>query len=151
MSQPSEIVHFLLSRPDTPTDLRLISSLAGPRAHECACLHSPFPDRPEKYQFHLLADAASFYRKLPINTSALSLVQATHCHHYHAVPINDGFHIMFIEPRTSLLCVGLDAPTGGAINLARVFVCVPLFHKEPIYINKDDRIPTTFAAGSDLS
>ncbi|KAJ5820427.1 hypothetical protein N7474_006018 [Penicillium riverlandense] len=151
MSQPSEIVHFLPNRPETPMELRLISSLAGPGLHECACLHSPFPDHPKKCQFHLLADVQSFTRKPPANSSSLSLVRATHCHHYRAVPINDGFHIMFIEPRTGLLCIGSDAPIGGPTSLTRAFVCVPPFGKDPADINKEARVPTIFAAGSDLN
>ncbi|KAJ5623903.1 hypothetical protein N7510_000212 [Penicillium lagena] len=151
MSQPSEVVHFLPNRPDTPMELRLITSLAGPELHECACLHSPSPDHPKKCHFHLLADVQSFTRMPPANSSSLSLVRATHCHHYRAIPINDGYHIMFIEPRTGLLCIGSDAPIGGPTSLTRAFVCVPPFGKDPADINKEARVPTIFAAGSDLN
>ncbi|KAJ5584703.1 uncharacterized protein N7459_004503 [Penicillium hispanicum] len=151
MSQPSEVLHFLPSTPDTPTELRLISSLAGPGVHECACRQSPFPDHPKKCQFHLLADVQSFSRRAPPNTSALSLVRATHCHHYRAGPINDGFHIIFVEPRTGLLCIGSDAPIGGPTSLTRAFVCVPPFGKDASDITKETRAPTVFTVGSDLN
>lgn len=150
MSQPSEILHFLPNCPDTPMELRLISSLAGPGVHECACRQSPYPDHPKKCQFHLLAEVQSFSRRGPLNTSALSLVRATHCHHYRAVPINDGFHIIFIEPRTGLLCIGSDAPIGGPTSLTRAFVCVPPFGKDAPDSPKEARIPTAFSVGSDL-
>ncbi|KAJ5892240.1 uncharacterized protein N7473_008468 [Penicillium subrubescens] len=151
MSQPSEILHFLPSNQENPTELRLISSLAGPGVHECACRQSPYPDHPKKCPFHLLSDVQSFSRRTPPNAASLSLVRATHCHHYRAVPINDGFHIIFVEPRTGLLCIGSDAPIGGPTSLTRAFVCVPPFGKDPTESIKEARVPTVFTVGSDLS
>ncbi|KAJ5676068.1 hypothetical protein N7462_008965 [Penicillium macrosclerotiorum] len=124
MSQPSEILHFLPSTPESPMELRLISSLTGPGS------------------------------ATPPNTSNLSLVRATHCHHYRAVPINDGFHIIFVEPRTGLLCIGSDAPIGGPTSLTRAFVCVPPFGKDGREFSdniNNARVPTVFTVGSDLS
>ncbi|KAJ5167680.1 uncharacterized protein N7482_003274 [Penicillium canariense] len=149
MSQPSEILHFLPSSPDNPTELRLISSLAGPGVHECACRQSPNPDHPKKCQFHLLSNVQPFNHRDPPNTSTLSLVRATHCHHYRAVPINDGFHIIFVEPRTGFLCIGSDAPIGGPTSLTRAFVCVPPFGKDPTESIKEARAPSVFTVGSD--
>ncbi|KAJ5373014.1 hypothetical protein N7517_005020 [Penicillium concentricum] len=175
--QPSEILHFLPSSPETPNELRLISSLSGPGVHECKCPPSPSPLSspslsspkldPKNSQFHFLADIQSYNRRRIPHAPSRSFIRATHCHHYRAVPINDGFHIMFIEPRTSLLCIGTDAPIGGPTSLTRAFVCVP-----PPFSNtqngqiktpppspspsntvpspKDLPIPTTFTAGSDL-
>ncbi|KAJ6179717.1 hypothetical protein N7519_010178 [Penicillium mononematosum] len=37
LPQPSEILHFLPSSPETPNELRLISSLSGPGLYECKC------------------------------------------------------------------------------------------------------------------
>ncbi|CRL18321.1 unnamed protein product [Penicillium camemberti] len=178
LPQPSEILHFLPSSSETPSELRLISSLSGPGLHECKCPPSPSPSSspsstsspkldPKNNQFHFLADIQSFNRRRIPHAPSRSFVRATHCHHYRAVPINDGFHIMFIEPRTNLLCIGTDAPIGGTTNLTRAFVCVP-----PPFSNTQDGqtktpppspspsnttpppadlpIPTTFAAGSDL-
>lgn len=158
MPQPSEILHFLPSSPETPNELRLISSLAGPGFHECKCPPSPTPSlqsptlspNPQaKNQFHFLADVQSFSRRRIPHTPSRSLVRATHCHHYRAVPINDGFHIMFIEPRTNLLCIGSSTPIGGPTSLTRAFICIPPFANQTPA--KDPPIPTTFAAGSDLS
>ncbi|CAI7586981.1 unnamed protein product [Penicillium crustosum] len=178
LPQPSEILHFLPSSSEIPSELRLISSLAGPGLHECKCPPSPSPSSsssstsspkldPKNNQFHFLADIQSFNRRRIPHAPSRSFVRATHCHHYRAVPINDGFHIMFIEPCTNLLCIGTDAPIGGTTNLTRAFVCVP-----PPFSNTQDGqtktpppspspsnttpppadlpIPTTFAAGSDL-
>ncbi|KAJ5194277.1 hypothetical protein N7491_001613 [Penicillium cf. griseofulvum] len=175
--QSSEILHFLPSSPETPSELRLISSLSGPGAHKCKCPPSPSPSSsssalspklgPKNNQFHFLANIQSFNRRRIPHAPSRSFIRATHCHHYRAVPINDGFHIMFIEPRTSLLCIGTDAPIGGPTSLTRAFVCVP-----PSLSNTQNRqiktpppspspsnttaapkglpIPTTFTAGSDL-
>ncbi|KAJ5824962.1 hypothetical protein N7447_007302 [Penicillium robsamsonii] len=171
--QPSEILHFLPSSPETPSELRLISSLSGPGVHECKCPPSPSSSTsspkldPKNNQFHFLADIQSFNRRRIPHAPSRNFMRATHCHHYRAVPINDGFHIMFIEPRTSLLCIGTDAPIGGPTSLTRAFVCVP-----PPFSNtqtrqtktpppspslsntipppKDLPIPTTFTSGSDL-
>ncbi|KAF3387558.1 hypothetical protein F1880_001286 [Penicillium rolfsii] len=150
MSQPSEVLHFLPSSQENPTELRLISSLAGPGLHECPCRQSPYPDHPKTCPFHLLSDVHSLSRHNPPNTASLSLVRATHCHHYRAVPINDGFHIIFVEPRTGLLCIGSDAPIGGPTSLTRAFVCVPPFGKYPTESIKEAPVPTVFTVGSDL-
>ncbi|KGO77731.1 hypothetical protein PITC_010010 [Penicillium italicum] len=178
LPQASEILHFLPSSPETPNELRLISSLSGPGLHECKCPPSPSPSSSssstsspkldsKNNQFHFLADIQSFNRRRIPHAPSRSLVRATHCHHYRAVPINDGFHIMFIEPRTNLLCIGTDAPVGGPTSLTRAFVCIP-----PPFSNIQDGqirtpppspspsnttppptdlpVPSTFTAGSDL-
>ncbi|GFF34784.1 hypothetical protein IFM46972_04344 [Aspergillus udagawae] len=121
MSQPSEILHFLPHRPETPMEMRLISSLAGPGMPGCQC-----------------------------HKASLSVVRATHCHHYRAISINDGLHILFIEPRTGLLCIGSDAPIGGPTSLTRALVCVPPFEKDSLNVSKDDLAPTVFASGWNL-
>ncbi|OJJ43228.1 hypothetical protein ASPZODRAFT_74748 [Penicilliopsis zonata CBS 506.65] len=153
MSQPSEILHFLPSRPGegTPLELRLISSLAGPGMQGCQCDDASYGEARPSCQFHLLADVHSFTRWTNASTGNLSLVRATHCHHYRAIPINDGLHILFVEPRTGLLCIGSDAPIGGPTSLTRALICVPPYGKDPMDSNREQRIPTVFAAGSDLS
>ncbi|KAJ5386288.1 hypothetical protein N7509_008829 [Penicillium cosmopolitanum] len=151
MSQPSEALHFLPSTSGTPSEMRLISSLAGPGVHECACRQSPNPDHPKKCQFHMLSGPQSFGRRAPTDTSAMSLVRATHCHHYRAVPINDGYHIIFVEPRTGLLCIGSDAPIGGPTSITRAFICVPPFARGTPPDSNDARSPTVFTVGSDLN
>ncbi|CAG8009013.1 unnamed protein product [Penicillium nalgiovense] len=176
LPQPSEILHFLPSSPETPNELRLISSLSGPGLYECKCPPSPSPSSssfstsqrpdPKSNHFHFLADIQSFNNRCIPHTPSRSFVRATHCHHYRAVPINDGFHIMFIEPRTSLLCIGTDTPIGGPTSLTRAFVCIPPFSStqdrqiktpppSPSPSNTtpppaDLPVPTTFTAGSDL-
>ncbi|RJE25022.1 F-box domain protein [Aspergillus sclerotialis] len=108
-------------------------------------------DRPP-CQIHLLTDVQqSFTQYAPENTRRPSVVRATHCHHYRAVPINDGMHILFIEPRTGLLCIGSDAPIGGPTSLTRALLCIPPFMRDSSDSTKAGLAPTVFAAGSDLS
>lgn len=152
MTQPSEILHFLPNRPETPTELRLISSLAGPGMPGCQCHKTDDgSDRPH-CQIHILTDVEqSFTQYAPENTRRPSMVRATHCHHYRAVPINDGMHILYVEPRTGLLCIGSDAPIGGPTSLTRALLCIPPFVKDSSSSTKPGLAPTVFAAGSDLS
>ncbi|KAJ6165002.1 hypothetical protein N7470_003674 [Penicillium chermesinum] len=152
MSQPSEVLHFLASSPESPDELRLISSMAGPGIPECACRQSSFSGHAKKCQFNFLGNNRSCNRKASLNrSSSLNLVRATHCHHYRAAPINDGYHMIFVEPRTGLLCIGSDAPIGGPASLTRAFVCIPPLQKGRCSPSKDAHTPTAFAVGSDLS
>ncbi|KAL1963504.1 hypothetical protein VTN77DRAFT_8085 [Rasamsonia byssochlamydoides] len=153
MSQPAEVLHFLPQRSeiDEATKLRLISSLAGPGASACQCYRSANGEDAAPCQFHLSTGVNSFTHWTPRKNGRLSLVKATHCHHYRAMPINDGMHILFIEPFTGLLCIGSDAPIGGPTSLTRALVCVPPFGSNLADGWKEERVPTVFAAGSDLS
>ncbi|KAL2001068.1 hypothetical protein VTN02DRAFT_2258 [Thermoascus thermophilus] len=162
LSQPSEILHFLPSRSEvaTPSNLRLISSLAGPGGSGCQCYnnnnHPLHGGHRSTCRFHLSSGVHSFTHWTPRKNGSLSLVKATHCHHYRAIPINDGLHILFIEPHTGFLCIGSDAPIGGPTSLTRALVCVPPgprseSGKEKEEEEEEERIPTVFAAGSDLS
>lgn len=144
MTQPSEILHFLPNRADTPEELRLVSSLADPGVPACQC----YSKTKQPCQLHLEADVHSLTSLDPRDKRNLSLIRATHCHHYRAIPINDGLHILFIEPRTGFLCIGSDSPIGGPSSLTRALVCAPPFnHEHPETVPT----PTVFAAGSDLS
>jgi hypothetical protein len=149
LSQPAEVLHFLPSRVaiDEAPKLRLISSLAGPGASGCQCYRAANGED-VICQFHLSSRVNSFTHWTPRKNGRLSLVKATHCHHYRAMPVNDGLHILFIEPVTGLLCIGSDAPIGGPTNLTRAMICIP---PSDGLESKEERIPTVFAVGSDLS
>jgi hypothetical protein len=36
--------------------------------------------------------------------------------HFHAVPLSDGHHVLFLDPETGSLCLGSDAPLGSVFN-----------------------------------
>lgn len=151
MTQPSEVLHFLANRPETPMEMRLISSLAGPGTPGCQC-HNGIDGSRQRCQVHLFSDVQqSFTQYGPDRDRRPSVVRATHCHHYRAVPINDGMHILFIEPRTGLLCIGSDAPIGGPTSLTRALLCIPPYMRDTSDSTKARLAPTVFAAGSDLS
>ncbi|KAK2612734.1 hypothetical protein QQS21_001185 [Conoideocrella luteorostrata] len=46
-------------------------------------------------------------------------VSAKSVDHYRAVPLSDGYHILFTDPRTGCLCLGTDAPIGSVTRLLR--------------------------------
>ncbi|KAJ5267655.1 hypothetical protein N7478_010463 [Penicillium angulare] len=149
MSQPSETLHFLPNSLENTSEMRLISSLAGPGIREYACRQSPYPNHLNKCHFNFCGDSKTINRK-PLLKRSLSLTRATHCHHYRAIPINDGYHIASIEPRTGFLCIGSDTPIGGPTSYARAFICVPPFNKDLSLERTAAHTPTAFAVASDL-
>ncbi|KKK18701.1 hypothetical protein ARAM_001205 [Aspergillus rambellii] len=150
MSQPSEILHFLPNRPDTPLEFRLISSLAGPGVSGCGCQHLPYGETRPSCPFHVMNDVQTFSSWAPEQKDRVGLVRATQCHHYSAIPVNDGLHVLFIEPRSGLLCIGSDAPIDGPTSLTRALICVPPFGIDASD-TKETPVPTVFTAGSDLN
>ncbi|KAI2793337.1 hypothetical protein POX_b03391 [Penicillium oxalicum] len=151
MSQPSETLHFLPSSQEDPAEFRLISSLAGPGPHECSCRQFPMSGHSQACPFHILSAKHSLGGLNQYGASSLNLVRATHCHNYRAVPINDGLHMAFVDPRTGNLCIGSNSPIGGPTSLTRAFVCVPPCGKNSTGNAKEFNAPIAFTVGSDLS
>lgn len=70
-------------------------------------------------------------------------VSAFSADHYRAVPLSDGYHILFTDPRSGNLCLGTDAPIGALTRLLRkVWFCPPAEAASPV--------PILYAAGSDV-
>lgn len=65
-----------------------------------------------------------------------------HSDHYRAIPLSDGYHILFTDPSTGALCLGSDAPVGGPTKLLR-----KVWFQGP----EGRGSPTVYAGGSDLS
>lgn len=152
MSQPSEILHFMPNQLDTPLEFRLISSLAGPGMEGCGCENLPLGESRPSCPFHAMKnDVQTFSRWAPDQKDRVGLVRTTQCHHYRAVPVNDGVHVLFVEPRSGFLCVGSDAPIDGPTSLTRALVCVPPFGNDGPDGHKDTPLPTAFTSGSDLN
>ncbi|KAI9038348.1 uncharacterized protein KD926_010884 [Aspergillus affinis] len=151
LSQPSDVLHFLSSRPeDAPTELRLISSLAGPGGSGFEFHRAGIYDSHQACPDHRVTDKESFVRSAPNASVNLNVIRATHCHHYRAVPLEDGFHILFIEPRTNLLCIGPDAQLGGPPSLMKALACIPPLEEGSLGPGNGGAVPNVFAAGSDL-
>lgn len=62
--------------------------------------------------------------------------------HYRAVPLGDGYHILFTDPRTGYLCLGADTPVGSRARLLR-----KVWFKPPA--DAVASAPTLYAAGAD--
>lgn len=74
--------------------------------------------------------------------------------HCHAVPLSDGYHIIFTDTATDLLCMGSDMPLGSPTRLNRRFVFEPPCWDQSEGAN--DRwgkvpIPSTYCSSTDLS
>ncbi|KAL4748873.1 hypothetical protein BDW72DRAFT_195412 [Aspergillus terricola var. indicus] len=152
MSQPSEILHFMPNRLDTPLEFRLISSLAGPGIEGCVCQTLSAGELHPSCPFHTMQDdIQTFSRWAPERKDQVGLVRTTQCQHYRAVPVNDGIHLLFVEPRSGYLCIGSDAPLDGPTCLTRALICVPPFRNNTPNGSQDAPVPTVFAAGSDLN
>lgn len=146
MSQPSEILRFLPNKVDESMQVRLISSLAGLGASGCQCQGPAEGEAPSAFHLHLANVQPSD------DSSKLSCLKTARCHHYRAIPTSDGIHILFVEPRTGLICLGSDSPIGGPKSLTRAIVCAPPFGtSRSDDHSKQEQIPTVFASGSDLS
>jgi len=73
----------------------------------------------------------------------LRKITASTADHYRAIPLSDGYHILFTDPRTGNLCLGTDAPIGSLIRLLRKICFLP----PP---SASSSIPLLYAAGSDI-
>ncbi|KFY31950.1 hypothetical protein V493_00644 [Pseudogymnoascus sp. VKM F-4281 (FW-2241)] len=61
--------------------------------------------------------------------------------HYRAVPLSDGYHLLFTDPTSGVLCLGSDAPFGGPTKLLR-----KLWFSGPV----GEGSPVAYAAACDL-
>ncbi|KAF2740393.1 hypothetical protein EJ04DRAFT_572231 [Polyplosphaeria fusca] len=116
LTAPSDYIFFLPPRQgiESATKLRLISSAAHPDDRPSIC-RKFFPSRPT---FGHLLSTLGF-------GSTESRFGTTSCDHYHAVPVSDGHHILFLDPPSGNLFLGCDAPLGGPTKLTRKIQFVP--------------------------
>ncbi|KAF7938324.1 hypothetical protein BELL_0283g00080 [Botrytis elliptica] len=156
LTAPSDFLFFLPPRKsiDSAKKLRLISSAARPS--ECTAVHErSYGRRPR---------GASFWQRIGWSGShgdngeeiehtqqVLTPVgrfrsdsgrRVDHSDHYRAIPLSDGYHILFTDPSTGALCLGSDAPVGGPTKLLR-----KVWFQGP----EGKGSPTVYAGGSDLS
>lgn len=75
--------------------------------------------------------------------SFLRRVSANGADHYRAVPLSDGYHILFTDPCSGNLCLGTDAPVGALTRLLRkVWFSPPANAASPV--------PILYTAGADV-
>jgi len=116
LTAPSDYLYFLAPRPgfESAKKLRLISSAAHPDDRPAIC-RKFFLGRPTVSSFW-----GSFgFESNPQRTGS------PNCDHYHAIPLSDGHHVLFIDPQTSKLFMGCDAPLGGPTKLLRKVMFIP--------------------------
>ncbi|KFA53462.1 hypothetical protein S40293_03468 [Stachybotrys chartarum IBT 40293] len=71
-------------------------------------------------------------------------VTAGSADHYRAIPLSDGYHILFTDPRSGSLCLGTDAPAGSLTRLLR-----KIWFRPPL--NASSPVPILYSAGADTS
>lgn len=74
--------------------------------------------------------------------SVLRRVSAASADHYRAIPLSDGYHILFTDPRTGNLCLGTDAPVGALNRLIR-----KVWFRPPASVSSTS--PLLYTAGAD--
>ncbi|KAF1942685.1 hypothetical protein EJ02DRAFT_344890 [Clathrospora elynae] len=133
LTAPSDYLYFLSPRPgfESAKKLRLISSAAHPE------------DRPaiSRKFFFGRPTVSSFWGSFGFE-SASRRPGSPSCDHYHAIPLSDGHHVLFIDPAGSRLTLGCDAPLGGPTKLLRKVVFIP---------PEDKAVPRIYSAAADLS
>ena len=135
LTAPSDYLYFLPPRAgiDTAKKLRLISSTVRPA--ERAAISQRFAGGITKNSpfWHRSCHAASGQESDADVDSEERLVSRLRARsrdnvftgridcsdHYRAVPLSDGYHVLFMDPATGLLCLGSDAPAGGPTKLLR--------------------------------
>ncbi|KAJ9604990.1 hypothetical protein H2200_010379 [Cladophialophora chaetospira] len=147
LAAPSDYLYFLPPRPgvDSRRKLRLISSAAGPVAPRLVRSDSS----PTKWKYWPSPVAFGrrqsltrlFFGNLPFPSPAgdrspvsenptqteevQGVLRTVDCDHFHAIPVSDGFHLVFTDPGSGLLCLGSDAPLGGPTKLVRKLMFIP--------------------------
>lgn len=121
LSAPSDYLFFLPPRIgiDTTRKLRLISSTGHPLQRPA--LARMFRSTPS--WLNIWAGLGhDVNQATPIRDELASTLRRDH---YHAKPLSDGFHFLFIDPPTGLLCLGTDAPMDSPMKLLRKFCFLP--------------------------
>jgi hypothetical protein len=133
LTAPSDYLHFLAPRPgfESAKKLRLISSAAHPN------------DGPSirRKLFLGRASISSLWGSFGFESASRRL-ELPGCDHYHAIPLSDGHHVLFIDPPSGRLALGCDAPLGGPSKLLRKVMFVP---------PEDKVVPRLYTAAADLS
>lgn len=135
LTAPSDYLFFLPPRTsvDSAKKLRLISSAARPGERAAisqrivggTTRNSPYWER----HAHAMRAQESdpefgsdprLISRTRIATRSRAFAGRIDCSdHYRAVPLSDGYHVLFTDPATGLLCLGSDAPVGGPTKLLR--------------------------------
>lgn len=110
LTAPSDFLYFLSPRPgaDSGKKLRLLSSASHPKVTSPSTSATRYCGEED-----ISSPSATDY----------AWRGSGWCDHYRAVPISDGWNVLFTDPVEGNLCLGKDAPRGaGLTELTRRFV-----------------------------
>lgn len=142
LTAPSDHLYFLPPRTgvDSAKKLRLVSSQGTPR--ERASVGERFSGHKRSSVFWAQGgwDASDMFVNTDIESESRGRIR-NGSEHYRAVPLSDGYHLLFIDPNSGVLCLGSDAPFGGPTKLLR-----KLWFSGPV----GEGSPVAYAAASDL-
>ncbi|KAI9697624.1 MAG: hypothetical protein M1836_004574 [Candelina mexicana] len=115
LTTPSDFLFFLPPRKgiDSSKKLRLISSAARPQER---------PAISKRFFGESGRGGEGFWSNILYSSGAASeagLVGASASDHYRAIPLSDGYHVVFTDPGSGCVCIGSDAPVGGPTKLIR--------------------------------
>ncbi|KAF2842691.1 hypothetical protein M501DRAFT_965281, partial [Patellaria atrata CBS 101060] len=134
LTAPSDFLYFLPPRSglDSSKKLRLISSASHPSERKALCRRF-YADRPAPCLYWGLYGLES--------TPSFRAGATVGFDHYRALPLSDGYHVLFTDPASSMLCLGTDAPLGGPTKLLRKIMFIP---------PDDAKIPRLYSVCMDL-
>lgn len=144
LTAPSDFLYFLPPRPgvDSAKKLRLISSACHPKERE-GLGRRFFPASSISAARH---HVMTWDEGLSDPSAWDNMWRSSGwCDHYRAVPISDGWNVLFTDTVEGNLCLGTDAPPGvGATKLIRRFV-----FRGPTELG-ETVVPSVYAAGGEL-
>lgn len=142
LAAPSDHLYFLPPRTgvDSAKKLRLVSSQGIPG--ERASVGERFSGRKKSSVFWAQdeLDASDMFVNMDIESESRGRI-TNGSDHYRAVPLSDGYHLLFTDPTSGVLCLGSDAPFGGPTKLLR-----KLWFSGPV----GEGSPVAYTAASDL-
>lgn len=153
---PSDVLHFLPQRAgwdSSSKQLRMVSSAAGPVGIEdIVTSHSRMgrPCKPVARKFYGGNSREASASTSETRTECPTGMRATDRDHYRALPLSDGYNMLFTDPDTGMLCLGSDAPLGEPTKLMKKIICIPPSAASTNPLNEDRVPPSAYAAGSNI-
>ncbi|KZF26829.1 hypothetical protein L228DRAFT_19358 [Xylona heveae TC161] len=135
LNTPGDFLHFVPCRKgeESTRRLRLISSMAHPY-HGFSIKKRYFPSRDEDAIQKLLKEFRAHRKEGNALREVFETENTTGRDHFRAVPLSDGKHILYTDPVSNRLCIGVDTPLVGPTKLQRRITL----------IGEDDVVPTTY-------
>lgn len=152
LTGPADHLHFIPPRDgyDSPRKLRLISTAAHPSQRAAIALKFTAT----KVNADITNTFSGF---VGFGQQSLPTIEGTvsDCDHYCAVPMTDGYHVLFVDPDSNMLCMGSDTVAGDARRVLRrkIFFVPPSAGGVPlVYISSyaTSRCPRIVAGYGDL-